>query len=512
MGVETFGDCLTHLMKNNPGDHECHPKCLASSIKLEDTGQIRNWMKNRYAPKLDSPYMKRASKHLKLTREQSRGLIAAQARRLALPREPRKRGGKPQGGAHQGGARPPLFVGLLGPTVAEELIAMLEQARQGTGRDEAANTIFLTWRSRDALLMPPKQQARWRAALQAALRNGWQVHYLVQIYQDSARTVSLVQRMLDFMGIGAYVPRQFDTYPDNDDEKHVAASDLLVIPGVAAAVVYSAHTPYAADAGILTRDPDQITALAAHALQLEGATVPLLQTHAAPESPAEAVAAIQEAEDHSGGRVLYKRGLSVFTQPRGWFSESTEPANPDLVMTADEWKRCLLLQRMRIDTFERFVQYHDYYDICPLSALESLTRHRAYPRDDIFVAPHQGRERRLEHLRNAKNVLEHNERYHIGFVSEREADRIWRGPGQHLDTMWQVTGNGHVFLGTWGQGPSEQLTPVNLHISEPTIAQGFRKHFDQMWNKIPPRHRERADVIHLFERAIQTIEQGGAEE
>ena len=506
MADDGFGNCLAGLMKNNPSNHECVPKCLAKGIGLQDTGQIRDWIKNRYAPKLDSPYAGRISEHLELTGEQSHVLSAAQAHSLALPLKPRDRSKR---GDDKESSQ---FVSLLGSGVAGALISMLEDAPKGTGRDDDANTITLTWRSRDALPMTPAQRDRWDAALQSVLRKGWQIHYLVQLDRDGSRTVSLVQHMLDFIGSGAYVPRHFAIYPGAHTGTDMPASDLLVIPRVAAAVVYSAKTPHVAGAGILTHDRRQINALAAHARQLEDATVPFLQMQSAPESPAKAVKAIRQAEHTCHGRRLFKNGLGAFTQPPEWFNERTAPVNPGVVMSDDEWKRCLLHQRERIAAFERSVKRYKYRDICPLSALDALTRHGIYPRDDIFVAGYQTRTRRLEHLRHAITVLHDNENYQIGFVQDDDAASMSHGSGQRLDTMWQVTEDGNVYIGTWGPDATGQLIPVNLHTSEPTVAQGFREHFDQLWDTIPWGNRERTSVIKLLEHAIQTIEEDDTEE
>lgn len=511
MAVEGYGAYLRQLMAENQ-DHACNPRCLANALELDYTNEVNAWLRGHHAPKLNSKHIPKINDHLKLTSAQRKDLLEAQIRKLQEPRKSRQKQQATDEDAPPppGPPPPPPFANTFGKAVAKDLITLLEDAPSGTGRDEAANTITLTWRSHDPLLMTPEQGDRWRAALQTVLRNGWQIHYLVQLDKTGSRTVRLVEHMLDFIGIGAYVPRHFTTYPATDTD--IATSDLLVIPGFAAALVYSARTPHRADAGIVTHDLRQIDALAAHARQLEGATAPLLQSQSAPQSPAEAVEAIRMAEQRSRGRRLFKNGLSAFTQPPDWFSETSALGNPDIVMTADEWNRCLLHQRKRIDAFKRSVKRHRYRDICPLSALESMTRDGAYPRDDLFVAHIQPRERRLEHLQNAIDVLNDNDNYQIGFVNDNQAASIWNGSDQRLDMMWQVTDDDHVYIGTWGPDAAGQLIPVNLHISEPTVAQGFREHFDQMWEKIPPRNREREHVIQRLRRAMQTIEEDDTEE
>ncbi|MGH2503558.1 MAG: hypothetical protein ACRDID_13710, partial [Ktedonobacterales bacterium] len=384
-------------------------------------------------------------------------------------------------------------------------LALLEQAPDGTGLDGPANTITLTWRSHTPLQMTDEQQGRWRVALQSLLRRGWRLRYLCLLDKNIYRTVNLVQNMLDYIGMGAYIPHYFTTGFDT----RPPAMDLLVVPDFAAAWLYSTHDPDRADAGIFVRDLRQVRSMMEHAGQLTRQTAPLIAPPVgarADGNAAEPVVAIRRAEDHSGGRRLFKNGPSLYTQPRAWFDGGAAPPASGLAMTAEEWRISQENQLKRINAFERNVQSDDYYDICPKSALDSLIQDGLYPRDDIFFARTQEPRWRLEHLNNMVRVLEANERYRIGFIDDHQITPPGSVAGHRLDTMWQVTGDGNVFLATWIPGDSGQLLSANLHITQNTVAQGFREYFDQMWNKIPPGDRERGPVISRLKREIKRLE------
>lgn len=501
MEGEGFGACLLRLMERNPSEHVCESKHLASAIDC-DSSQVNRWRRGLGAPKLNSTHVSAIAQHLQLNAEQALKMEAAQINTLKQPaRPPRKR--PPD--TSRDTTKKPQYVGVRGKAVVERLLALLEQAPDGTGLNEPTNTITLTWRSRTPLQMTDEQQVRWRVALQSVLQRGWRLHYLCLLDKNVYRTVNLVQNMLDFIGKGEYIPRYFTT----GFETVAAATDLLVIPDFAAVWLYSAQADDRADAGIVVRDPRQVRSIMAHAGQLTQQTAPLITPPTGAKAGgnlAEPVVAIRQAEDHSGGRRLFKNGPSLFTQPPAWFDGGAAPPASRLAMTPEEWRISQESQLQRIEAFKRNVQSDDYYDICPKSALESLIQDGIYPRDDIFFEGAQEPLWRLEHLRNMVQVLEQNERYQIGFIDDLQVAPPGSVAGHRLDTMWQVTGDGSVFLATWIPGVSGQLMSANLHITQNTVAQGFREYFDQMWNKIPPDDRERGPVISRLKREIKRLE------
>ncbi len=111
----------------------------------------------------------------------------------------------------------------------------------------------------------------------------------------------------------------------------------------------------------------------------------------------------------------------------------------------------------------------------------------------------------LAHLRNTVKLLRTHARYHLALVSEHQANDT--GPnGIPIETMWEVTGDNSVFMATRLPDKTGNLASVNLHITEPTVAGGFREYFRQMWQRIPPTHREKDDVIRWIERQISELE------
>jgi hypothetical protein len=501
MSEEWFGDCLKQLMQKPPSNHECNPRCLATALRHRNTNEVNRWRRNGRPPKLDSGHVNTIAQHLGLSSAQHKELREAQIRGLSRPR-PEKQ--QPED-LPPPGPVPPPYAGATGKAAVEKLIALLEEAPEGTGRDEPNNTITLTWRSRTPLQMTDEQQRRWRMALQSALQRGWQVRYLCLLDRNVYRTVNLVQNMLEYTSMGVYLPRYFTT----SYATLPAAIDLLVIPGVGGAWLYAAHAPNRADAGIFVHNQRQVRAMMEHAGQLERQTLPLVTPparHGTGHATAEPVIAIREAEDNSGGRLLFKYGLSLFTQPKDWFTGAAAPQASGLAMTAEQWEISRKNQLQRIAAFERYVQHDEYRDICPLSALESLIRDGVYPRDDIFFERTQGLRRCLEHLRNTVAVLKENPLYSIGFIEDRHIAPPGSAADRRLDTMWQVTGDGSVFLATWVPDAAGRLVSANLHITEHYIAQGFREYFEQLWNKIPPADRERDDVIRRLNHEIKELE------
>lgn len=511
MSEEWFGDRLKRFMKEPPGNHgnhECNPRCLATALRHRNTNEVNRWRRNGRPPKLDSGHVNTIAQHLGLSSAQHKELREAQIRGLSRPR-PKKQ--PPTEPPPPDIPTPPPYAGATGKAVVEKLIALLEEAPDGTGRDEPNNTITLTWRSRTPLQMTDEQQRRWRMAFQSLLQRGWQVRYLCLLDRNVYRTVNLVQNMLEYTSMGVYLPRYFTT----GYATLPAAIDLLVIPGVSGAWLYASHAPDRADAAIIVHNQRQVRAMMEHAEQLERQTLPLVTPPTRPRTgyaSAEPVIAIREAEDNSGGRLLFKYGLSLFTQPKKWFEGATAPQASGLAMTAEQWEISRQNQLQRITAFERYVQHDEYRDICPLSALESLIRDGVYPRDDIFFERAQGLRRSREHLKNMVAVMEDNPLYSIGFIEDRHIAPPGSAANRRLDSMWQVTGDGNVFLATWVPDAAGRLVSANLHITEHNVAQGFREYFEQMWSRIPLADRERDDVMRRLNREIKKLDRRIARE
>lgn len=517
MEGEGFGDCLKRFMATNPSEHVCTPKCLAGTLLYADAGSVNRWRRGENTPKLDAGVIGKIITHLALTEDQAQELREAQARSLRKGTKPR---GTPKFSAHtsigplitrgrQPNAQPLGASPRRAPTddaqsggILHDMIALLEGLPDATGLKDDEKTITLTWQGRDAFEMSDALQARWRAALQSVLRCGWRINYLCRLDRNIHRTVRLVEMMFDYVGTGNYFPRYFTSYGTL-----ASPYDMLVVPGVAAALLFSGRTAHNVDGGMMIWNAQHVAMLAAHAQQLTTQTTPLVRayfmTDEDEDDNEDYLAALHEAERYAGGRIAVIDGMTAITQPQEWFdlqSPSRYTAWPEF----EDWRARHASRMKSITAFKSHVSsVNRYREIATESGLDELARHGIYysRRKEMFQ---QQKPLRLEHLRNIVNLL-HYDGYDLALVSDYQRKDSGSN-GIHIDATWAVTGNNSVFLETWAPDEAGRPRAVSLHITEPTMAGGFREYFEEMWERIPYDNRDKAKVIARLERYIAELE------
>ncbi len=515
MGIEEFGAELKRLVEDPR--KECSAACLAEALGFRDPSTVYRWMRGEKTPTLSSNYVALIVAHLKLTHAEAQELRNAQIRSLS-DRKPRPSRRKPSRGGgpvaslldHSRQARHQresvrsrtALPNANANAVALQMIEMLEGLPNAASRTDEDATIVLTWQSRDPIELTTEVQDRWQAAIQAVLRRGWRILYLCRLDANISRTVRLVEMMQGFFGAGAYSPRYFRTYGTL-----TPAWDMLIIPGIAAVMIFATRTAYSGDASIVTWDAQHIDTLLAYARQLAQQTTPFVNVYFLSKSAIAMSQVLIDAETHLGGRFLVKEELSVLTQPEAWFDGVPPPGIPEL-LSSEDWRTVAERRKARIAAFKRNIDAYDYYDICTERAIRTLVQRGAYPNtldDSQSQHARQRRERCLEHLRNTVALLRQYERYHLALVSDHQLNDP--GPnGLPSGAIWEVTGDNNVFMTTQIPDETGSPAPANLHITEPTVAEGFREYFRQMWERIPPINREKETVIRWIERQIMDLE------
>lgn len=513
MESDRFGAYLQRLLDQSDGT--CNALCLARHLDYSDASTIYRWMRGEQTPALDTEHVSHIIEHLRLSHVEARNLHNAQLMSLQNRKQGKRRTPKitPVGPVkeqmgHEAEAqriqRDPTPSSPDHPyaqivDVLAQMIDLLEQLPDAGARSTSDRTIILTWQSRDSVELPSELQARWLPALETALRRGWRVLYLCRLDGNAYRTVGLVKAMQSLYCAGSYLPRYFTSYGTL-----APPYDMLVIPGIAAAMMFATTNMHTVDAGVITCHENRVKLLLAHALQLARQTTPLVRSYFLPHAELMASQTLTRAESHPGGRYLVKDGLSVITQPESWFSERPLSRIPSS-LPSENLRAAMEHHRKRIVAFHHHVATHDYSDICTVRAIDALVYDGAYIDDSAPGVPHS-LDTRLEHLRNVVRLLRHCPRYHLALIGE--------GSAQAADVssvadgaMWEVTGGDSVFMSTRMPDKAGRLVNANLHIAEPTVAEAFRVSFRQLWERIPPEFRERDQVIRYLEQRIAELKQ-----
>lgn len=507
VAMESFGRSLKRLLD----EREVQPAELARAVNV-DRSYVSKWLRDVRTPRLTTSHIERIAAYLKLSDEERERLERAQVETLrsAAPKRapaPKHDPGRPVAKERLGSSAPTdtlagrianwpeqarIIRGL--PALHAAVLEVLEGLDAPATDDDTIT--FTLHATASAEASTPAILKRYPAAIRRALGLGWQVRELWRLDDDARRTATLAAHLLDLVGAGRYEPHYYTRYGT-----HGLPYELIVVPGRASFQLIATESIRAVDSAILATDGAGMAALRDHAEVLARQTAPVFERYpiASRAAFAEVLAA---TEALPGGRRMVKHGLTVYTEPEGWSRRDSHWARRMARMGADV-DALIAVRKRRLEAFRRNVRLFPYRDICPVSALQQMVEQGAYMRDD---APEgydpADRATRGEHLRSAIESLETCDNYSLALVDDHEAARF----GIRPDSYWAVVGETRAMLNIRAPDASGRLVDADVDVTEPTIAAGFARHFDAIWERIAPRHRDKAHVIGWLRQQLAQLD------
>lgn len=504
--MESFGECLRNLLdKKKVASGE-----LAKEINV-DPAQISRWMHDTRTPSLGSTYVERIAEELSLSPAERKRLSDAQVETLKRPPAGRrrtggmldaaampKRGGGGQSAPGERTATKPQWP-TAGTTGYPEAGLPVLEALQNLGEPlQGDDTITITFQATAAPESPdPTMWKPYREALHRALRQGWRLRELWRLNDDPARSATFAAHMLDMASLGSrYDPYFFTRYGTLD-----VPYELVIIPGQAAFQIVATTSIRSVDTIAIMATGEAMRPLREHAELLARQTAPVFARYPIARRAAFAEV-LAEAEAMPGGRMMVKHGLTVYTEPEAWSHPDSHWARRMARMGTDA-NAMIATRKRRLEAFRQNVRLFPYRDICPESAIRELVEQGAYTRDD---APEgydaAGEDVRAEHLRSAIEVLETFDKYSLALINDHEAARI----GIRPDTWWAVVGATRAMLDVRMPDGHGGFTDIDLDITEPMIAAGFARHFENIWERIGSLHRDKAHVIRRLRQQLAQLD------
>ncbi len=519
----SFGAYLAELL-----DHkERSPRALAEALAV-DVSLVYKWLRDKRIPRLNSRYAERIADTLGLSSVErsrlgesqtlslrERRVPALRAASVHLPIEPLLSREPPStdvsaeqaGGLAAAPERYPVSFTRQGAVrgevaVVEAAIELLESLEAPPNPE--ATTILLTsqgdgtFAERTFAEREPRLHDRWLRALCDATGRGWSILHIWRLTRDLRRSVGIVVSMLDLLGTGAYVPLYLGRY-----ETLRPPYDLLIVPGVAALLSFAAHDALTIDSALVIREPEQIAVLRDHHEQLRRQAKPVLACFLRQDA-AKFNSLLVDSEARLPGRLFVKYGLSLYTEPLSWSKPDSHWVQR-MAYRQDELPGFLKARTDRLEAFYANVVTHPYRDICPMQAVEQLALYGRYLRyaEQASEQVRQGAkpEERREHLRNAIAVLRTYDNYELALADHEDAAAL----ALTDQTFWEALGDTRVLVNTWARGRDGHTVDINLAIDEPTLVAGFHAHFNQLWERIKPRNRDKEYVIWWLEQQVKII-------
>lgn len=500
-----FGDYLTQLLR----ERAYSGSRLAHLLSI-DPALVYRWLRNEAVPKLDAAYCDEITLTLQLSQAEISRLKAAQIFSLSHPPERRPkartvgaaverllRQAGPQSRSKEGDPSPlpslyppalrPSGVIWGRPALLEAIISLLEHLPP-LPRPQS-NTLLLTFQgAEDAFDDFPELHHQYMQALQGVLQRGWQVCHLWRINRDRRRSIALVESSLKLLGTGRYLPSFISDYGTL-----APPYDLLVIPKTAAMLCFATQNPRRVDAGLLTHDLEHIELTHTHFYQLQAMSQPLAHIYL-PQNGPQMWRAYADAESQSGGRIVVKDGLSFITEPPSWYSQNglmtqtIDLSGPDLTTALES-------QHRRYAAFQTNIASYPYRDICPRRAIERLVQDGRAPSNDRLppgfrFSPQAWRAQ----VERVIHLLRTYEQYELALIDEQEEQFI------PTEMFWEVTGQHTVLMLSWSTDMTGKDIIIELAINEPSIIHAFHDYFAELWERIAPPHKDKAQVIEWLEQ------------
>jgi transcriptional regulator with XRE-family HTH domain len=351
---------------------------------------------------------------------------------------------------------------------------------------------------------------RFRNAMRAVLQHGWTIQHIWRGIGEPRAYVELLTGIMDLFGL----PGRYETFHiQRADTLPEFVTDVCFVPGVGVAQVFQTAGPERFVAVVL-RDQESMWALARHldAIRRAGAT-PFVQALPFPATGPDRYAINLRSEAESfpvdsgpGGRFLVKEGLSFYLVPAHvWRRRANQrlasvptPERPALAAYLDGM---LGWQQRRLEAFHQHVQRWVHRDVCLRGELERFVKHGVMFQEWDNLAPPLPPlpvEDRADILIELITRLRKYPNYELAI-----ADRFPEGVSR---VYWIIKARQGVSLVVNHAAKANQPTGFTVHVTEPGVNAAFTASFEQLWDEIPAKLRERESVCRWLERQLEKLD------
>lgn len=351
-------------------------------------------------------------------------------------------------------------------------ISMLKQALAEESISAEGGELLMTFQSeRDYFDGYSDLQHHWNQTIIQALAKGWTVKHVCRLTKNVERSFRLVNQIMDWTNYnGSYSLYYFNKYGVNNPP-----IEMILIKGKAALLGVAAGHHREVGAGLYVSGSEAYV-LEQYAEQLFEEAEPLLKFL----NPEEYFELNPEKDRKGGNQLLYMQDLSFLTLPYDVMDKYLHISIPN------EQERSVHLNRIAdsLQFFYRDIQQYKMQHIYPMRVIEQLVQQRAYAANYYFRPSVEDIVGHIEHL---IELLQTYDKFEIALVDENQSDLL-----NHAE--WDIKGNHTLTIGIMPRLESDTRVEL-LAITEGTLISAFQLHFEQLWERINPIHRDKAFII-----------------
>lgn len=322
--------------------------------------------------------------------------------------------------------------------------------------------------------------------LMQVMEKGWNIKFLIRLNGNINRNLMIINEIKMLAMSGRFCPYYIKKYNFWDIPR-----DYIVVPTVGTLSSIGSQDINKLDSAFLTRDKQTTQILKNHINQLLKLSSPILNT-----SPnikdLDLLSKIAVLEEYNGDRYSFEPCLSIFSIPLDLYEKYLYLNKNE--MYNEKFKKRICCHKRRMETFIRQIKYYNYYDICSKKAIEALVKNykysyiRAKP-SDILI-----------YLKNTIHMLEKYENYHIALLNDNEIEN-------DFNISWLIKDSYNVVIYNHNQlkEDSPYHKRIGFTISEPTLVNTFKHHFQNMWEEMAPICKDKKSVIFWLKNQIKSL-------
>lgn len=328
----------------------------------------------------------------------------------------------------------------------------------------------------------------FQSILLRLLDNGWEIHFLARINNNTQRTIRLINFVKPFINMGKFFISCLDYYDYvSVSMDYIIVSDYCAFTGV---IINSFN------AGVFFRTPSAVELYTDYVKNLIFNHGRPLVNYYPLEKGLDYNFSLAKCEDSIGKRYLFKDCFGTITIPEDLYRKLLKRRN----LSPAETKKALVFYNKRLEAFLHHISAYEHVDLYPVSCINHLIRNQL-----IYLYDHTGIssvemevEEIIQLLENIVCLLKKFENYHIVFVSERSQTALVKNMFYCL-----VKEKKSVFVLAYNPQNKNQF--LRMTIDAPMVVFAFEAYLRQLWQEEAPVLKNKSDIIEWLEREIELL-------
>lgn len=340
---------------------------------------------------------------------------------------------------------------------------------------EKPGEILLTFQGDYDIPEKSELHKEWSRAFTSALRKGWNIRHLIRLNRNMNRSFRIIHRIFNWMGhSGKYEPYYFSKYGSS-----TPANELIIVKNVGALICYNTGDSEYVDMAIYVHQKDALDALIRYFEKLALHTEPIIKLLNMDEYFYQTTVKDKTPGDH----YLSFNDLHTLTYPYSIWCKYLQRTLSDPA----EIERHAGQIKSRLEAFYDQIERYKYRIICPAKAIEYLVKSNRYYLQNKYQKP--TKVDIIEHLKHLIKLLEAHSNFELALLDDNQKELL-------SPRNWEVKGENSVIMSLYSISDEEyEKNPIYFSISEGTIAGSFKDYYNELWERITPRCKDKSYVI-----------------